>query len=78
MSFLTFLISFFVFAMILIAIFWVGIYVVLPVVLFFMLVSAIVSLVGSFSNHKHGRSFFKNHTKQVRDQVIDVEYEEIK
>jgi len=75
MSFLTFLISLFVFAMILVAIFWVGIYVVLPVVLFFMLVSAIVSLIGSFSNQK---KVFKNQTKSAHNQVIDVEYEEIK
>lgn len=78
MSLLTLLISVFVFAVILIAIFWVGIYVVLPVVLFFMLVSAVVSLVSRFVPEKKEKTHQVHHKKNEQNQIIDVEYEEIK
>ena len=78
MSVLTLLVSLVVFAVILIAIFWVGIYVVLPIVLFFMLVSAIVSLISGFVPEKRSATHKKGHEKIDDSRVIDVEFEEIK
>ena len=60
------------------AIFWIGIYVVLPIALFFMLVSIVVSLLNKFNlSPKHDR-YNTKHTKTAKAQIIDVEYEEIK
>ena len=78
MSILTLLISMVVFAVILISIFWVGIYVVLPIVLFFMLVSAIISLISGFMPDKKEKAQTAHHQKSEENQIIDVEYEEIK
>ncbi len=78
MSILTLLISMVVFAVILISIFWVGIYVVLPIVLFFMLLSAIISLISGFVPDKKEKIHRVHHQKNQENQIIDVEYEEIK
>ncbi|MBQ3695755.1 MAG: hypothetical protein II938_02135 [Alphaproteobacteria bacterium] len=59
------------------AIFWVGIYVVLPVVLFFMIVSAVVSLIRSFVPPRF-QSRGHHMKKSQENQIIDVEFEEIK
>ena len=78
MNVLALLISMFVFAIVLIAIFWVGIYVVLPIVLFFTLVSAIVSLIREFMPEKKEKKDSTRHMDSGKSQIIDVEYEEIK
>ncbi len=78
MSVLALIISLFVFGIILIAIFWIGIYVVLPIVLFFTLVSAIVSLISGFVPEKKEKIHTIHHQKNEGNQIIDVEYEEIK
>lgn len=78
MNLLTLIISMVVFVVILIAIFWVGIYVVLPVVLFLMLISALATLFGKFVPRKPVKTTQRNHQKIEENQVIDVEFEEIK
>ena len=78
MSLLTLIVSTIVFAIIIIAIFWVGIYVVLPIVLFFMLVSAVVSLIRDFIPEKREKYSKEYHQKNDKNQIIDVEFEEIK
>jgi len=78
MSILTLLISIVVFTVILVSIFWVGIYVVLPIVLFFMLLSAIISLISGFIPEKKEKPQKVHHQKNEENQIIDVEYEEIK
>ena len=78
MNVLALLISMFVFAIVLIAIFWVGIYVVLPIVLFFTLVSAIVSLIREFMPENKEKKDSTRHMDSGKSQIIDVEYEEIK
>lgn len=78
MSLLGMMIGFFIFCVIVISILWVGIYVVLPVVLFFVLVSAIISLISQFVPEKKEKPHKTYHQKNEENQIIDVEYEEIK
>ena len=78
MSLLTLIMSTIVFAIIIVAIFWVGIYVVLPIVLFFMLVSAVVSLIRDFIPEKREKRSKEYRQKNDKNQIIDVEFEEIK
>ncbi len=62
----------------LLAAMWVGFYIVLPLVLLFILGSAITSLLSVFmpkENKKHSQT----HTRKMhQNQVIDVDFEEIK
>lgn len=62
------------FVLILLGIFWIGFYIVLPIVLLFVVVSFIVSLTKNFVPQKAHKS--PSHHAQSR--VIDVEFEEIK
>ena len=70
----------FVIAFIIIAV-WVGIYIALPVFLIFVLGSFVTSLVRAFAfkNEKIEPFVTKtHHRKSKENQIIDVEYEEIK
>ena len=57
---------------------WIGVYVALPLALFFMLVSAIGSLVKVFIPQKSKKHTTSYHQKNKENQIIDVEFEEIK
>ena len=63
---------------IIVALVWVGFYVVFPIVLFFMVVSAIGSLIKEFMPCKKTTYSRENLQKNDENQIIDVEYEEIK
>ena len=77
MSLISTIIAVGILAIIIVGIFWVGIYVVLPIVLFFMIISAIASLIRSFVPPR-----FQNRGHHIKkneeNQIIDVEFEEIK
>ena len=77
MNILTLLISIGVTCLIIMLAVWVGVYIVLPFVLCMAFVSAIVALVRSFMPKQH-RGTHSRKNKIMRDQVIDVEFEEIK
>jgi len=77
MNLLTLLVSIGVTCLIIMLALWVGVYIVLPLVLCMAFVSAIVALVRSFMPKRH-RNTHSRKNKIVHDQVIDVEFEEIK
>jgi len=61
--------------------FWIGVYVVVPLILIGVLLSAIGSLVRFFmpeDKNLHTKSYFIKNEKSKENQIIDVEYEEIK
>ncbi|MBQ4471697.1 MAG: hypothetical protein II942_00400 [Alphaproteobacteria bacterium] len=60
---------------------WIGVYVVLPLFLIGLIVSAVVSIVRFFlpnpsQKTTHNRVF--EHQKSEKNQIIDVEFEEVK
>jgi len=77
MNFLTGLIAVVFLAIILAAALWIGVYVVLPLILLSLIVSAIVAIIKSFmpaapQRHKADRVLHNT------EKIIDVEYEEVK
>ena len=74
MNFLALVISVVFLAVLLAAAFWIGIYVVLPLILLFCVVSAVASLIRVFLPKS---APVRRHTS-IQHQVIDVEFEEIK
>ena len=74
MNFLTLLVGIVFLIILFVAAFWIGIYVVLPLALFFCVVSAIVSLIRAFMP----KSRVVPHHEHTHHKVIDVEFEEIK
>ena len=77
MNILTLLVSVGVTCLIIMLALWVGIYIVLPLVLCMAFISAIVALIRSFMPKKQLGTAVKRN-KSRNDQVIDVEFEEIK
>ena len=66
-------------AIILSAAFWIGIYVVLPLCLLGILGSVIASIVRAFiPNRPQPVHHLNAHQKNKENQIIDVEFEEIK
>ena len=78
MSLISTLIALFLLGAVLVTLFWVGFYVVLPIVLFFIVVSAVVSMVKKFTPQTAVPKSSQSHQKNESNQIIDVEYEEIK
>ena len=56
---------------------WIGVYIVLPLVLCMAFVSAVVALIRSFMPKRH-TDVHSRKNKIKHNQVIDVEFEEIK
>ena len=78
MNILAMLIVFvFLFVAVLVAL-WVGVYVVLPIALLVAVVSAIGSLVKAFMPQKGRANSTRHVQKNKENQIIDVEFEEIK
>ena len=77
MNYLSFIVGFVVFCALLAIIGWVSFYVILPLMLVGVLLSAVGTLLKKVTSEKTQRS---SHIKQKtqQNQVIDVEFEEIK
>ena len=60
---------------------WIGVYILLPLFLIGLVVSAIISIVRLFipssSSTAHSKHVFE-HQKSEKNQIIDVEFEEVK
>lgn len=74
MNFLTLFLGIFFLAILLISAVWIGVYVVIPLILLFCVVSAVASLVRVFIP----KSRSAPHHRVTKNTVIDVEFEEIK
>ena len=60
---------------------WIGVYVVLPLFLIGLIVSAVVSIVRFFLPNPAQKTMHKHvfeHQKSEKNQIIDVEFEEVK
>lgn len=77
MNLIAFIIALFIFCLILAGIFWIGFYVVLPIVLVCVLLSAIGRVWQGCMPNVEKKHLGKN-KKIKQNQVIDVEFEEIK
>ena len=77
MNIISFVVGLVIFSLILAGIFWVSFYIVLPLVLLVLVISFGTSLIKNFIYSSEQREFRKN-KKNIENQVIDVEFEEIK
>jgi len=77
MSAIAFFVALVVVCFVLAGIFWIGFYIVLPLVLLFVLVSAACALIDKFKLNSDLKNISKKQ-KNDKNQVIDVEFEEIK
>ena len=77
MNIISLIILLVVFSLILVGVFWIGFYIVLPLILFAALISFGASLIKNFMS-KLGQKPSENLKKVHQNQVIDVEFEEVK
>ena len=77
MSVLSFLVCMILLSLVIAGLFWIGVYVVLPIVLLWIVVSFSSSIIKNFVS-KSDKKEYINHQKNKQNQVIDVEFEEIK
>lgn len=77
MNFISFIIGLVIFCLVLGAILWIGFYVVLPLVIAAAVISFIASLARKWTHPKE-KSTIYHFQKNKQNQVIDVEFEEIK
>lgn len=77
MSVFSFLMGMILLSLIIVGLFWVGIYVVLPIILLWIVVSFSSSIIKNFVSKPNKKEYI-NHQKIKQNQVIDVEFEEIK
>ena len=77
MNFLSFLIGVLIFSGLLVLAFWIGFYIVLPIVLIALIVSSISSLIKVFvpSSPKKQQ---RHYVLEKNNRIIDVEFEEIR
>lgn len=77
MNFISFVIGLVIFCFVLAAVLWIGFYVVLPLVILAAAISFVVSLTRKWTHPKEKNTSY-HFQKNKQNQVIDVEFEEIK
>ena len=77
MNLLSLIIGVIFFSLLVGAALWIGLYVVLPLALLFVFVSVMAALPRSFMPARSNRHVV-SHSKSHQNQIIDVEFEEIK
>lgn len=77
MNIISFVVWLIVFSLVLAGVFWIGFYIILPLILFAALISFGASLIKKFMP-KFEQKSAENTKKIHQNQVIDVEFEEVK